>query len=428
MQRVFVLDKLQASLMPCSPARARELMNNKKAKMFKLQPFTIILVDRQGGDIQAIEEKIDPGSKTTGLALVGSFKQGKRVIFAANLVHRGELIKKKLESRRACRRNRRARKTRYRAARYLNRSKPKGWLPPSLVSRVDNVKNWTKKLLRFTPINEIAIETVRFDLQKIVNPEISGIEYQQGELFGYEVREYLLEKWKRTCAYCDAKDTQLEIDHIIPKSKGGSNRVSNLTVACHSCNQKKGSLSIDLFVKDKSRLAYVKQFSLTSLKDVAAVNSTRYAIGTSLKSFGLPVSFWSGGRTKKNRICQGYEKDHWINAACVGVSGEKVFISASFRSLLIKAEGRGRRQMCLPDKYGFPRTKAKKSKRVHGFQTGDLVETVVPKGKKIGRYVGRVAVRSTGNFNLKVDGKVIQGISHKTCHVIQRANGYSYTY
>lgn len=76
-------------------------------------------------------------------------------------------------------------------------------------------------------------------MQALENPDIEGAQYQQGTLAGYEVREYLLEKWGRTCAYCDAKDVPLQIEHIHPKAKGGSNRISNLTLACPSCNAKK---------------------------------------------------------------------------------------------------------------------------------------------------------------------------------------------
>src|SRR5690606_33472877 len=112
-----------------------------------------------------------------------------------------------LLSRRQSRRSRRNRKTRYRPARFLNRTRPEGWLPPSLMSRVHNITTWANRLYKFTPMTHIAMELVKFDMQAMQNPEISGMEYQQGELAGYEVREYLLEKWNRKCAYCGAKDT-----------------------------------------------------------------------------------------------------------------------------------------------------------------------------------------------------------------------------
>ncbi|MCX6127463.1 MAG: RNA-guided endonuclease IscB, partial [Proteobacteria bacterium] len=427
MQRVFVLSSSKKPLMPCHPARAKELLKKSKAAVYRLFPFTIILKHRAEGDVQPIECKVDPGSKTTGAALVGTFKRRHRLIFAANIEHRGQAIRDALESRRSLRRSRRARKTRYRAPRFLNRTRPKGWLPPSLLSRIDNVKNWVRKINRIAPLASIAIETVRFDMQKIVDPEISGVEYQQGELLGYEVREYLLEKWQRRCAYCHAKNLPLEVDHIKAKSRGGSNRVSNLTLACRKCNEKKSNSPVEEFLKDKGRLAEILKQAQSPIKDAAAVNSSRKAIGDALANFGLPTSFWSGGQTKWNRSAQGYPKEHWIDAACVGESGARVFIHRNQRPLLIKAEARGSRRKCLPDRFGLPRTAPKAAKRVFGFQTGDLVEARVTKGKKTGRYVGRVAVRSTGNFNIKTGDKVMhQGISHKFCRIIQRTDGYSY--
>ncbi len=316
MQKVFVLDSKKKPLMPCHPARARELLTKGRAAVYKRYPFTIILTDRVGGDVQPVELKFDPGSKTTGIALVGHFERGLEIVFGANLEHRGQKIKKDLESRRANRRARRNRKTRYRPARFNNRRRPIGWLPPSLKCRVFNVETWAKRLQRLIPITSIVVETVRFDTQKMQNPEVSGVEYQQGELAGYEVREYLLEKWGRQCAYCGAINVPLEIEHIQPKSKGGSNRVSNLAVACRKCNEKKGNKLIENFLKRKPNiLKKIKAQTKKSLKDTAAVNATRYAIGNALKQFGLPVSFWSSGRTKFNRTQQKYPKDHWIDAA-----------------------------------------------------------------------------------------------------------------
>ncbi len=428
MQRVFVLDHNKQPLMPCHPARARKLLKNGKAAVYRRYPFTIIMKCRVGGDLQPIEIKFDPGSRTTGIALVGHFDRGSEVIWAGNLNHRGLQIKRNLDSRRAVRRSRRNRKTRYRPARFLNRRRPRGWLPPSLRSRVDNVKNWMIKLSRLAPLTQIAVETVKFDTQKIQNPEISGVEYQQGELAGYELREYLLEKWDRECAYCGAKNVPLEIEHIQACSKGGSDRVSNLTLACTPCNIDKGNKDIKEFMKRKTeRLKKIQAQGKAPLKDTAAVNATRYATGNALKGLGLPITFSSGGRTKFNRVKLGYSKDHWIDAACVGESGAQVVIPPAITPLIITAKGRGSRQKCSMNQYGFPRTSPKKHKRVKGFQTGDIVKAVVTKGKKIGTYIGRVVVRARGSFDIGIGKKKVSGISYKYCQLIQRVDGYEYT-
>lgn len=125
-QRVFVLDKNKKPLMPCHPARARELLKKDKAAIFRYYPFTIILKEREGGNSQPMQVKIDPGSKYTGIALVANFKRGKKVVWSAEIHHRGHVIKKNLDTRRAVRRSRRNRKTRYRQPRFLNRKRKGG--------------------------------------------------------------------------------------------------------------------------------------------------------------------------------------------------------------------------------------------------------------------------------------------------------------
>jgi 5-methylcytosine-specific restriction endonuclease McrA len=290
---------------------------------------------------------------------------------------------------------------------------------------VDTVLTWVNRLRRLAPIASIAQELVRFDTQKMENPEISGVEYQQGELQGYEVREYLLEKWKRKCAYCGVENLPLEVEHIQPRSKGGSDRVSNLTLACHSCNQSKGNQYLRDFLSGKPDLLnQILQQAKSPLKDAAVVNSTRWALFHALKVTGLPVSSGTGGQTKFNRTRFGFFKSHWIDAACVG-NLEQIKLCTN-QPLLIAAKGHGTRQMCRTDKYGFPSRYVPRNKFVKGFQTGDIVKAVVTHGKKIGTYVGRVAVRSTGSFNISTANGLIQGISHKYCSLVHRKDGYQY--
>jgi hypothetical protein len=283
--------------------------------------------------------------------------------------------------------------------------------------------------MRWVPVSSIVVETVRFDTQKMQDPEMTGVEYQQGELAGYEVRQYLLEKWGRRCAYCDKENVPLEVEHIVPKSRGGTDRVSNLTLSCRSCNLEKGNRSIQEFLSNRpDRLHRMLAQARKPLKDAAAMNATRWAIGKALKSFGVPVRFSSGGRTQYNRSIQGYSKDHWIDAACVGDTGECVRIPTNMTPLHITATGRGSRQMCRVDRHGFPGTSARRFKRVKGFQTGDMVKAVVPAGKKAGVYVGRVSVRTSGSFNITTENGTVQGISYRHCRLLQRMDGYQYSF
>ena len=419
---IFVLDANKKPLTPCKPSTARKLLNAGKAAVFKRFPFTIILKKVVTATVESLTLKLDPGSKTTGIALL----QGEKVIFGAELTHRGQAIKASLDSRRSLRQRRRNRHTRYRQARFLNRTRKKGWLAPSLQHRVETTLTWVNKLRRLAPISLIVQELVRFDLQQLENPEISGIEYQQGELQGYEVREYLLNKWNRKCAYCDAENVPLQIEHIHPKAKGGSNRISNLCLACEKCNQKKGTQDVQpCLIKKPDTLKYILAQTKRPLKDAAAVNSTRWALFSRLKATGLPVLTGSGGLTKFNRTRLRLPKTHWIDAACVGQL-ESLSVQTS-KPVLIKATGHGTRQMCRTDKFGFPSRYVPRNKFIKGFQTGDIVKAVVTSGKKIGEYVGRVAVRTTGSFNISAL-ELVQGISHKYCKIVHRKDGYSYSF
>ncbi|MBA3534126.1 MAG: RRXRR domain-containing protein, partial [Ardenticatenales bacterium] len=239
MNKVFVVDSTLVPLAPCHPAKARKLLRAGAAAVYRAYPFTIVLLHAVAEPVAPpLRVKIDPGSQVTGLAIVNDTTG--EIVWAAELEHRGQAIVAALLARRSVRRGRRRRTTRYRPARFQNRRRRTGWLPPSLLSRVANVVTWVARLQRVCPLHAISMELVRFDTQALQNPEISGVEYQHGELAGVEVKEYLLAKWGRQCAYCDATQVPLEVEHIIPRGRLGSDRVSNLTIACVPCNQRKG--------------------------------------------------------------------------------------------------------------------------------------------------------------------------------------------
>lgn len=426
MNRVFVLNQDKTSLSPCRAARARKLLSNGKAAVWRVRPFTIILKElKKNPEFQDTQIKIAPGSKTSGIAIVLKGKiKGWFLVWAANLKHKGTIIKLRLKKRRDNRRSRRSRKTRYRKARFLNRTKEKGWLPPSILSRVNNIIIWIKKLKTYCYLKSCVLTVAKFDTQKMQNPEISGIQYQHGELQGFEVREYLLEKYNRTCVYCNKTNLPVEIDHVIPKSKGGSNRISNLVLSCIKCNIKKGNKTIESFLKNKPYLLEkIKKGRKTPLVDAAVVNSARKKIPEEVKKL-LITEISMGYITKFNRVKQRYEKDHWIDAACIGKdSGRNVLISEDFKPLLISAIGRGNRRSCLVDKFGFPRTKPKsRIKIVNGVQSGDIV---IVKHKK-GSFIGKVAL--TNNSFIMKRGNSYIGFKAEVCKVLQKIDGYVYNY
>ncbi|TFI54642.1 HNH endonuclease [Mastigocladus laminosus UU774] len=420
---VFLIDANQTPLNPVHPAQARKLLDCGKAAVFRRYPFTLVLKRViENPNVYPLTLKIDPGSKFTGIALVTN--QGD-VIWAMELQHRGQQIKDALLHRLAVRRGRRNRNTRYRQARFLNRKRPDGWLAPSLRHRVLTTETWVKRLKKFAPIGSIAQELVRFDTQAMQNPEISGTEYQQGTLHGYECREYLLEKWNRQCAYCGVKDVPLEIEHIHPKSKGGSERISNLCLACHKCNQRKGNKDVKDFLKGKPEvLNRVQKLAKAPLKDAASVNSTRWMLFNTLKSFGLPVTTGTGGQTKFNRTRFELPKAHWIDAACVGVV--EIIKLVTNKILKVRATGFGGRQRCQTDKFGYPQ-KHRPLRPIHGFSTGDIVRADVPKGKYAGTFTARVCPMSHGYGEFVIDKKR-RSIKLEYLTPVHMKDGYDYVY
>ena len=419
---VIVIDKRRQPCNTISAAYARILLFNKQAVIHKRFPFTI----RLRNDNAVLKDKnytikLDPGSRTTGVAITDNQDQ---VVMLAEIEHRGYTIKRNLDSRRAVRRFRRQRKTRYRAARFLNKIKPEGWLAPSIKSRADNVINFIKKYKKLMNINKVMIENVIFDVAQMSSDNyLIGTDYQQGPLYDTNLRDFIFSKTKGRCSYCGAKAE--EIDHVIPRAKGGTNSTYNLIPACRSCNEKKSNLSLKEFGKLMNR-DFSKLEPKKLPKDAAIVQSARKYMIKEISKLIPDTTTHDAWITKYNRDQLGLPKQHYYDALSVGNTANYKFLTDKI--LQISAKGRGSRQMCSMDKFGFPRTSAKTSKSVKGFQTGDIVKVIVPFGLKQGEYLGKVAVRSSGFFNIKTNKETIQGIGYKYCHIVQRSDGYSYDY
>src|SRR5260221_11464225 len=416
---VFVVDAEMRPLDPCHPARARRLLAQGKAAVWRRYPFILILRRAvPNAQPHPLRVKLDPGSRVRGLAVINDVTG--QVVWAGKLTHRGQQIHAALVARRAHRHLRRQRQTRYRPARFNNRRRREGWLAPSLESRVSNLLTWVARLRQSAPITALSQELVRFDTQLLQNPEISGVEYQQGEVAGYEVREYVLEKGGRACAYCHRTGVPLELDHIVPRSRPGtSGRVSNLALACRPCNQEKGDRTAEEF-----RHPEVQAQARLPLHDAAAVNASRWALFRRLAATGLPVEVGTGGRTKWNRTQRGMPKAHWLDAVCVGASTPEHLACANVAPLQITAMGRHSRQMWRTNACGFPDKAPKAMSVVAGMRTGDIVRAVVPPpSSKAGVYLGRLAVRATGSCNLKTRSGMVQGIHIRYCQPLQRGDG-----
>lgn len=420
---VFVLDKSKKPLDMISHAKARILLKNKQAVVHKIYPFTIRLRDNSAvSKDRSYIVKIDPGSRHTGIAIVDDKNQ---VVMLTEIEHRGHLIKKKLDSRRVIRHHRRNRKTRYRPARFLNRTKPKGWIAPSVKSRADNVINFIKKYKKLININKVMIENVSFDVAQMSSDDcLIGTGYKKGPLYDTNLREFIFSKTKGRCSYCGAKAT--EIDHIVPRAKGGSNSTYNLTPACKLCNEMKSNLSLKEFGKKVGK-DFSKLEPKKLPKDASVVQIARNYMVKEITKLVSNITTHPSWLTKYNRDQLGLPKEHYYDALSVGEIPTK-FHFLTDKVLQISAKGRGSRQMCRMDKFGFPRTSAKASKSVNGFQTGDMARAIVPKGLKKGEYLGRVIIHSNECFDVKTNKETIQGIWYKHFHIIQRGDGYLYNY
>ena len=459
---VIALDKHKKSVGFVTEKRARQLMEKRRACVYRYYPFSIILKDIDVRTLQNIPDfriKIDPGSKYTGIAVIGN--KDETVYYYAQIEHRGNIIKNNLETRRQTRRNRRSRETWYRKAKWGNQSvgdqkqkydssRKEDWLPPSIQSIVDNIIHWVEKLSKLINITECSFEAVRFDTQLMDNPDISGKKYQQGTLAGYELREYLLDKFGHVCQYCGGAsgDDILEWEHMQSKKNGGSNSVKNACLACRTCNREKGSRNLEEWIKDlkamkrKTKLTKTRIECIEKVLDNKPVKiSNRYCAWVNAgrritekrlyKKFGEEhMECSSGGRTKYNRTQLGLPKDHHYDALCVGTVPEKGYTDrTNGKVLYIKAMGRGTRFRGKINKCGIITKKLlPRHKRVEGFMNGDIVVADVPKGKYKGHHCGRVMTRASGSFDIRTTTGELITSSFKYCELKQYSDGYQYSF
>lgn len=440
MSVVFVLNKDKSPLDPTTSANARKLLDNKKAVIHKHYPFVIRLKHQVEPNTQDYRLKISIGSQKTGLAILS----GNKVIWLGELHHK-KTIKYDLISRSQTRRRRRTANLRYRKPRFLNRKRSivEGWLPPSILSRVDNVDHFVKKYRQFIPITSISYQLVSYDRELIKeNPDI---EYVQGTIEGYEIREYLLEKFDRKCVYTGEKDIPLTIDHVVPKSKGGSNRLDNLVIATHDINKTKDDLTLDEWTEQlKKRTNKKNQQILRNIpkiksiakrpakpnKNSAIVNATRKQVYERLLASGLPVEVSTGGRTKMNRTRLNLPRTKYFDALAIGESTPESLEFKTSDVSIIKAIGRGKRQQARVNKFGFPIGHKRRNKVLNGLMTGDFVKIEVPKGLGKGTHYKRIeSVRSDNAvaFKINVDGKdKTVAKNYKYVTKLQSNDGYNY--
>ena len=415
-----VLDQNGKPLMPTTRlGKVYRLLKTKKAHIVSYEPFTIQLdYEPNTHIIQPMTLGVDSGAIHSGYSVTNEYRE----YYNSEVIARND-ISNRLSDRHMYRRNRRSRKTRYRKPRFKNRkNKTKGWSPPSLEQKVAVQVNEIDHLYRYFPIETIIVEVAEFDIQKIKNPDISGIEYQQGTLQGYNIRNYLLEKHKHKCFYCGKAVSGFEVEHMLPKSRGGSNRIDNLTLSCHDCNQKKDTLTAEEFIQQtlpaKKAATKLKQLPNEKrlFKYMAHMNATRWALYDAIKERYPNVKMTYGYITKYNRIQADLPKAHHIDAKCI--TGFATVPSIDQTVVKVKMRRHNRQLHRATFSKGHVRKAACLPTVTFGFQLYDLVLF------DNHRYYIK-SRRSSGAFALvSVEGLKDENRNYKKLTLLAHTNAY----
>ena len=400
---VYVLSKEGKPLMPTKRhGKVRHLLNQGKAKIVKKTPFTIQLLYKTGSYTQPVSLGVDAGTGHIGVSATTE----KEVLFEAEVVLRTDIVDL-LSTRRANRRSRRNRKTRYRKPRFNNRKRKEDWLPPSIQNKVDMHVKAVNLVASILPIQNITVEVAQFDIQKIKNPRIEGEQYQQGDQLGFwNVREYVLFRDKHICQYCKgrSKDRILNVHHIRSRKTHGD-RPGNLITLCKTCHDKLHAENLEHYFNPSDK----------GFRSEGQMTVMRWFIYNGIKELYPDTKLTYGYITKNTRIKNNLEKSHIIDARCVSKNPlatppEKVYI--------LKQVRRTNRQLYKSNTLkGGIRKRNKAPYLVKGFRLFDKVNYQDQTCFIFGR-------RQSGYFDLRLlDGtKIHASANFKKLKLLEQAN------
>ena len=387
--------------MPCKEAKARKLLKQNKAKIYKKEPFTIQLLFICENQTQDITLGVDTGSKHIGLSATTKEKE----LYAADVELRNDIVDL-LSIRKQNRRTRRNR-LRYRKPKFNNRvhSKNRGWLAPSIEQKIQTHIKVVEDIHKLLPITKIVIETASFDIQKIKNPEIHNEEYQQGEQLGFwNVREYVLFRDNHTCQCCKgkSKDKILNIHHIEGRKTGGDSP-NNLITLCETCHKgyHNGTVKLPKTIKQGM-----------SFRDASFMGIMRWAFYNRLKEVYPNVSMTYGYITKNTRIKNNLPKEHYIDARCISENPNAEPLGYYFYQKKVRCHNRQIHKANILK--GGKKKLNQASYLVKGFRLFDKVEF----DGRIGFIFGR---RNSGYFDIrKLNGEVIhRSVSWKKLKLLE---------
>lgn len=415
---VFVKNKHGENLMPCKPSKARKLLKQKKAKIISYKPFTIQLLYGSSGYKQPVTLGVDLGSKHIGIAVTSEDK----VLIKGEIELRND-VKKNLDIRRQYRRSRRYRKTRYRKPRFNNRKRPEDWLPPSIQSRIDNTFRWIDNFINLLPSPKLCIEVGKFDVQKMMNPDIEGVEYQQGETYGYyDVRYYVFARDNYTCQVCKKKGKILQTHHIVYKSKGGTDRPSNLITVCTDCHTHKNHQEGGIFYK-----WMMEKKKMPSYKETPLMNIMRRRVFGKYPEANIVYGSYTTIRRKE----LGLEKTHYNDAiAITGIESIKYNPDNYFkikqfrkkkRSLHEAIPRKGRKEPNRTQKRNSKNTKYR-----NGFYLNDKVKVFGKVGFITGFTNGGAYIQDIEGNYITIPNKSYKQVSFKYIEFINHNNNWQF--
>ena len=401
---VYVLNSNGSPLMPCTEAKARHLIESRKAKVVRRTPFIIRLTFLVEGEVntEAVTLGVDAGSSVIG---VSAATEG-RVLLEAEVEVRND-VPQNMEERRSKRRARRNRKTRYREQRRDNRKRPRSWLTPTMETKVRTHENVIDKVCSILPVSRIVIESASFDIQKIRNPGIEGEQYQQGEQLGYEnVKAYVKARDGFRCRSCGARD-HLEVHHIRQRKDGGSNSPDNLITMCHECHRAwhEGqkdmvTLSADPGFKAATEMSTMRGILLDRVRKAHP---------------DIPVEETYGYVTNHVRKSHSLEKRHFIDARVISGNATAQSDGILWHVVARRSHNRKIHKDTILKKGVRKANQA--ARKVAGYGLNDKV-----------RYAGQLCYihgrRSSGYFDIRrLDGtRVHAGIHYRHLTLVERAN------
>lgn len=416
--RVYVKNLRGEALMPTTPQKARKLIKENKAKIVNYTPFTIQLLYATGETTQPVSIGIDLGAKHIGVAI-----QSENKVISKGEIELRDDVKSLMETRKIYRRSRRNRKTRYRKPRFNNRKRPDNWLPPSIQSRIDNTFMWIDRFMGLVPNPILNIEVGKFDVQKMINPDIKGKEYQEGSSYGYyDTRYYVFARDKYTCQVCKKKGKILQTHHIIYKSRGGTDRANNLITVCTDCHNYKNHQEGEVLYK-----WMVDKKKVPSYKETPFMNIIRKRVFKRYPNANITY----GSITTPKRKELGLDKTHYNDALVISgveegfIDNIRIFKIKQFRkkkrSLHEATARKGRKEPNTTQKRNEKNTKYQ-----NGFYLNDKVRVFGKVGFISGFCNGGCYVKDINDNYITIPEKTYKQVSFKHLEFVSHSNNWQF--